>query len=689
MESYINKFKDKFGSLKISAKISILLVFVNTLILSIFSFIVYNQVKATLIDNLGLRLEHIAKTAAIQISPEDQVALMNYYLEGNRDVEKLEAFKKLRSNLQKIKKVNSLSSDVYTFFIPTWNKEKMVFLGMSSAQTYFGNAIDVTPVVAKLFQNRKSDHSHLYKTNSGTWVSGVAPVLDKNNSIIGGIGIDYNAQKEINRTILKLGRSLLFPFTLSFGFCLLIGYLVGRLIGSPIKELSEVSSRIISGDRHFVVRTPPFKDEIGVLFSNFNKMLNEITKKEFMLQQHTGELENEVKSKKVDIEKYQSELIKSEKMASLGQVVSGVGHEVNNPLMIIKGHSEIARRKIEAVGSMTKNEVIELLDVQEVAVSRISAMLDGLKRLSRTGAQNLEPISIHDILENTIKLIKPIYESDGVSFSLDLLAKNDLVKANETELQQVILNLINNGIYATKDQVEKSISIKTSKSSDELQLSISDNGCGIDSEIQKKIFDPFFTTKPVGEGTGIGLEVCKQVIEHLGGNISIESQLGEGSTFVISLPVSKSSGKKKVNLEIVEISENIQFKNTCLLVDDDEGVRKTIAYVLEDLGLTVHQARGVTDALEFLANTKVDLVFSDYKMNNGTGLDLLSTLEMNRRNRPFDYFFLLTGEIDLNVIKKEAEKLEVNYHGLLQKPFSHEQLAQLIYPFLSGDKKAA
>ncbi|HEY0547012.1 MAG TPA: ATP-binding protein [Pyrinomonadaceae bacterium] len=270
----------------------------------------------------------------------------------------------------------------------------------------------------------------------------------------------------------------------------------------------------------------------------------------------------ELASRKAELERLQAQLVQSEKMASLGQLAAGIAHELNNPAGFIYGNMDMLREcaariknlfafydalslspEVAAQAAMLKANLDYenlLLDLAAIITDcgdgsqRICDVVQNLRLFSRLDEAEFKKIDLHEGIDSTIRLLSRYYNSGHI-----ILRRNygvlPPVSCYAGQLNQVWMNLLVNAAQAVNGNGE--VSITTSLKDAEVQVSISDNGCGIASEHLQKIFDPFFTTKPVGEGTGLGLSIIYGIIERHGGSISVESTIGKGTDFHITIPV--------------------------------------------------------------------------------------------------------------------------------------------------------
>ncbi|MCU0588599.1 MAG: ATP-binding protein [Syntrophobacteraceae bacterium] len=232
------------------------------------------------------------------------------------------------------------------------------------------------------------------------------------------------------------------------------------------------------------------------------------------------------------------QLIQSQKLASIGELSSGIAHEINNPLAIIGQEVEWIRHVVaESAGSMGPAES-ELKDsLQEIArqVERCGEITHKLLDFARKKEPLIQSVDINRLVEDMARLVER--EATLHNIRLERAYAHDLpvTKTDAPLVRQVVLNILNNATHAIGK--DGTITIRTrARENAGIEILVSDTGCGVPPEHLDKIFDPFFTTKAPGKGTGLGLSICHGIMERLGGGISLESKVGQGTTFTIQLP---------------------------------------------------------------------------------------------------------------------------------------------------------
>lgn len=292
------------------------------------------------------------------------------------------------------------------------------------------------------------------------------------------------------------------------------------------------------------------------------KLLSDGKRYKQELEKHNLELAN----RKAELERLQTQMVHSEKMASLGQLAAGVAHELNNPAGFIYGNMEILRacaaglerllkfydgarlpEVLEAEINVIKKEIDydhSLQDLKSIVsdchdgAERIRDIVQNLRLFSRLDEAEFKKVDLHDGIESTIRLISRYYASGRITLERDY-ADLPPVDCYAGQLNQVWMNLLVNAAQTISGQ--GTVRVITRRENDIAVVSISDTGGGIAPEDLKKIFDPFFTTKPVGEGTGLGLSITYGIVERHYGTINVESRLGQGTTFTVAIPIDATS----------------------------------------------------------------------------------------------------------------------------------------------------
>ncbi len=227
----------------------------------------------------------------------------------------------------------------------------------------------------------------------------------------------------------------------------------------------------------------------------------------------------------------QAQLLQAGKMVAIGELAAGVAHEINNPLAVILGFAQGLERRTANVGDQFKVPVSSI--VRETL--RCKNFVQELLIFSRTAKKTTESVDVNELIRATIVLLEARARTQGIAIVQDLAEPTPVIEANRTQLQQVLVNLGTNAMDAMR--AGGKLTIRTRRNGqDDFYLEVADTGEGIPDEVKPRIFDPFFTTKEVGKGTGLGLSLVYEILQQHQGAISVESDLGRGTTMTVRLP---------------------------------------------------------------------------------------------------------------------------------------------------------
>ncbi len=343
-----------------------------------------------------------------------------------------------------------------------------------------------------------------YSNNGVLMVGGFAPVAI--GDLLVGVQIPKKAAYLTARELLKtlVGVSLILLLSSA-----LLSLFWSRRITRPIEQLSDATKMVARGIFDIHVE-PSSKDEIGELSESFNRMATEL-------------------------QDAQAALIHSEKMAAFGQLGAGIAHEVKNPLFGILGLAQISLRKAEKDTLVHKN-----LALIEKECRRCKEIIENLLKFARQEKVAFDALDINTVVEDAAAIVHHQLGTHQVKLKKELGHDLPEITGNANQVQQVLLNLVINAQQAMKGQPGQVTLSTRCIDADLVEIRVSDDGPGIPKDIQKKIFDPFFTTKSAGSGTGLGLSVTYGIIKDHQGEVTVESDTGQGTTFIIKFPVKKA-----------------------------------------------------------------------------------------------------------------------------------------------------
>ena len=235
----------------------------------------------------------------------------------------------------------------------------------------------------------------------------------------------------------------------------------------------------------------------------------------------------------------EEQLLQAERLASLGELSAGVAHEVNNPLGMILGYTQLLLRT-EPKDTQNYND----LKIIEKHARNCKAIVEDLLNFARSSETQKGVLNVNDLIHEVISVVDHQFKLDNITIETALDTSIPTLYADGEKLKQVFMNLLVNAKQAIEVQGQIQIITAHDSSRDEVTVTVVDTGSGIPPEVQEKIFDPFFTTKPTGQGTGLGLSVSYGIIKDHHGEIFVQSTPGKGSTFTITLPVTFDEGEE-------------------------------------------------------------------------------------------------------------------------------------------------
>jgi two-component system, NtrC family, sensor kinase len=250
-----------------------------------------------------------------------------------------------------------------------------------------------------------------------------------------------------------------------------------------------------------------------------------------------------IKKRNLEADQLNKQYMQASKLAAIGELSSGVAHEINNPLAIILTERQILMDMANccptAMDQEFKPQFLDSMAQISVQIERCKRITHNLLRFARRTQSMIETVDINGFIKEIVELMEREARASGIKFTTDFDESLPTISSDPSQLQQVFLNMSTNAMDALESMPYGAIKITTRKenSGKAVQISFADTGSGIRPEHLEKVFDPFFTTKPVGKGTGLGLSVCYSIIERLGGTIKVRSTPGEGTEFIMSLPL--------------------------------------------------------------------------------------------------------------------------------------------------------
>ena len=370
-------------------------------------------------------------------------------------------------------------------------------------------------------------------------------------------------------------------------------------------------------------------------------------------------------------------LIQSEKLSAIGGLISGIAHELNNPLTGVMGYSQLLQMRKDI-----DNKARESLSKINNLAERCQKIVQNLLSFARKQKPERILSDINDILNRTLDLRNYEMQVNNIELTAELDPKLPKTIADAHQLQQVFLNIITNAEQAmlnARGRGRLTIRTRSNHRKGFITIEIIDNGPGIPEKVQTRIFDPFFTTKDVGSGTGLGLSLSYGIIKEHGGDIFVRSRSGKnGAHFFIEIPVIRENNNNRTEPRGLTSDEQ-RFKNTgrtkkILFVDDEKYILEFLAEVFQTLPFTVDTAADSRTALNKIQSGEYDLVVTDYKMPHMSGGDLFKWV---KENRPLlaNRIVFMTGD---TVNPETHSFFKNNRIRYLTKPFKIEEIKDII-----------
>jgi len=376
----------------------------------------------------------------------------------------------------------------------------------------------------------------------------------------------------------------------------------------------------------------------------------------------------EQKKAETDRKAMQGQLMQAEKLSALGELISGIAHELNNPLTGVMGYSQLLLNSDappESKGNLEK--------IHREAV-RCQKIVQNLLTFARRRAPERKILDINTLVEATLELREYQLKVDGIEVVKELGSGLPGTLGDFHQLQQVFVNIINNAHQAMLETGNPGrLLVKTQLAEKRIQVVIADNGPGISADRISKIFDPFFTTKEIGKGTGLGLSLSYGIIKEHEGRIDVKSRPGEGAAFVVELPITEGVAVPQEPPMTQAKFDRVEGKHI-LLVDDEVTILELLEALLEASGHHVEKASNGRQALEKVRQVDYDIIISDVKMPDMGGEKLyecIAELKPHLKRR----MVFSTGDTVNPVTQALFQKTGNHY---LAKPFRLEEVDDVI-----------
>lgn len=470
------------------------------------------------------------------------------------------------------------------------------------------------------------------------------------------------------------------------GIAIAFAGFVHRRVAGPLTELAAAADRIEKGDLSVRVELA-HDDELASVGESFNGMVDTLARARERLEAKNRELAQALEK----LRETQADLVQTEKLGAVGEMMAGLAHELNNPLASILGYGRLLEEELEpavepsAIDEIRDRCVRPLVD----EASRARELVRSLLRFSRQSDGALVPVKLDEALQTVERL--RVYSFEQAGLELEIAESRDSwVRAEPQSLQQVFLNLMNNALEAMEERGHGKLRVETEVVGTEVRLTFADDGPGFPDP--DRAFDPFVTTKAAGKGTGLGLSLVHRFIREFGGTVRAYNAPSGGARVQVSLHQADPPPDRTPSGSSAEVGEGELFPGdrdaagaTVLVVEDEAPLRRLHQRVLEKLNARVLMVETGEAARALLEEREVDLVISDVKMPGAmSGLDLFRWLEgahPELRSR----FLFVTGDTEQAELSELAARLPGQ---VIEKPFEMDDYVKRILSMLAPRRES-
>ncbi len=391
--------------------------------------------------------------------------------------------------------------------------------------------------------------------------SNVVYVNSNSNNIYMGVTENY-AIKSYMTSSLNFIRIFFGAMLL---ICLISAFMLAQSISKPMMKMNETILKIADGDLSGRLEYTKFQ-EINQLVQSYNLMATTLQRLYSTLENQVQDRTKELKNAYAELQNTQAMMVHSEKMKSLGELVAGIMHEINNPINFIYGNmthlSNYSKDLVDVIEKYTqfetqlneasqkeikelketidyeflKSDMPDLIKSCKEGADRAKNIIQDLKSFSRMEEVSITDVDLPHEIDMTLNILHNKLKNKA-EIHKEYMENVPKIEAFGGQLNQVIMNILDNAACAIPEKGDIWIRLKTDETNKKLIMEIEDNGTGMDEEVARKVFDPFFTTKPVGQGTGLGMSITHKIIKNHQGDIKVESELGKGTKFIITLPL--------------------------------------------------------------------------------------------------------------------------------------------------------
>jgi two-component system NtrC family sensor kinase len=378
----------------------------------------------------------------------------------------------------------------------------------------------VTPIENQASCSNADCHAHPAEQR-------ILGVIDTNLSLAKA---DVQLAESSRRMIAYTGCALLLIALLSW-------FSVWQVVGRPVQLLQNGTEHLGNGNLGYQIEVRS-KDEIGELARSFNQMSSRLKSEHEENVAWTHTLELRVEQKTRELKRAHEHALHTEKMASIGKMAAVLAHEINNPLSGILTYSKLLHKWIDHEnGALSRrHDICDSLDLIASESRRCGDLVKNLLTFSRATPMNLQATDLNRVVEQSLRLMQHQLDLASIQVQTELDPEMPLVQCDGAQIEQVLLALVMNAIDAMPQGGNLWLRTRADREKNQVQVVVRDDGSGIPAEILPRIFEPFLTTKETGRGVGLGLAISQSILDRHNGNIEVQSELGRGTTFTVTLP---------------------------------------------------------------------------------------------------------------------------------------------------------
>lgn len=384
-----------------------------------------------------------------------------------------------------------------------------------------------------------------------------------------------------------------------------------------------------------------------------------------------------------ELKKTHGQILQADKLTTLGELTANISHEINNPLTIAAGHSEIIKDYLSLPDPTTKLDKLQQANQTVLdSLERVNQIIKNMKDFLHQSEDQKEYCNLGELIDSAIEWVKPNAEKAQVTIKKDI-ADNSVALVNRIKIEQVVINLIKNSIDAIIDSKTKNgeitVSLIKSDSDQQTYIDIIDNGPGMPEDIKKNLFKPFQSTKDAGHGTGLGLSICAKIVESHRGRLELIER-DKGCQFRMKLPMIEVYSYTRNDRSL----QTNQKQKRILVLDNEVQILNVLNTFLSDEGFVFIGSSDPVDALSFLEKASIDLIISDFDM------PVMNGSEFSYKSRELGYQGpILYMTSSKNVDQFNIDKKDLDIGGLIVKPFTKEDVMKTIEAALKSKESVA